>query len=134
MNITFNGDAADDIDVDPGEAEQPVQQGHNVRYLASQNPQAADSDDDDDMGTAEDQDGGGNLSSPTPLLQAGAEAPQQFAEDVEMGGMEDVEEIVDSITVAPMLEEATQSPNEGIQATRRWPRRGARVPTGIYAL
>lgn len=74
--------------------------------------------------------------SAAPGLQARPGSPELGSEDVEMGGMEDAEEIADSITVAPVSGEVPQSPREegGNQAAERRHRRGSTVPTGIFAL
>lgn len=71
-----------------------------------------------------------------PGLQAQRGSPELGSQDVEMGGMEDDEEIADSITVAPVPGEVPQSPREvgGSQAAERRRRRGSTVPTGIFAL
>lgn len=68
-------------------------------------------------------------------LEAQDGAPQGPDEDVEMGGMEDQEEMADNITVAPTPEEPSQPPPPaGGQAARGGGRRGSRVPSGIFAL
>lgn len=70
-----------------------------------------------------------------PGRQSHRGSPELGSEDVVMGGMDDGEEIADSITVASASGEAFQShEQEGSQAAGRRPRRrGSTIPTGIFA-
>lgn len=133
------GDEIQEMKVDSDFEEKPVQQRHHprrsLRQRVSQAPQPAAAVDVDVKAIKEeDQDNGGNTFSAAPLLQAQGGAPQQSAENVEMGGMEDAEEIADSITVAAMPEEPPQPRHGGAQVALRRSRRGSRVPTGMFAL
>ncbi|KAG6354006.1 hypothetical protein INS49_004977 [Diaporthe citri] len=133
------GDEAEEMDIDSGAQEQPIQKARKLRSSlrgsASRGQQAAADVDMDAMAPEEeDQNRGGNSSSAAPLVQAQAGAPQGSAEDVEMGGMEDEEETADTITVAPVPEEPSQPPHTRGQGAPRRRRRGSRVSRGIFAL
>lgn len=138
-NEQSDGDEAEEMDVDLEAEEQPIKQARNprrsLRHQASQAPEpGADVDMDAAEPKEEDKYGDGNLFGAAPLLQAQPGPPQQSVADVEMGGMDDSDEIAGSITVAPLPEQPSQSRRGGAQAARRRSRRGSRVSTGIFAL
>lgn len=78
-----------------------------------------------------------DLPDAAPFLQAQPGALSlPSPEDVDMGGMEDAEEIADSITLASVSGEVSQPHHGqgGSQAALRRRQCGSRVPTGIFAL